>query len=203
VVSVPEIRDYSRINAELVALLNLGHPRVRLVGVDRQRLLVYGLSGSWSAVVHVEGHAGPELAAELDAPNLTVVCNGSVADGAGRSIRAGRLIIAGEASAALGYNLSGGVIVVGGNAGPRLGLEMREGLILVGGSAGRLSGERQRGGRVVVAGSIGPVASLGRQAGRLSTLADTSIEDRAAIREEFLVSGAHWPAGLPFSMTMK
>ena len=32
-------------------------------------------------VIEVDGDAGPELAAEMDAPGVTVVCRGSTADG--------------------------------------------------------------------------------------------------------------------------
>ena len=83
---VPELRDYQQINAELVRRLNLGQPHVRLEGVEGQRLLVSRLAGAWQAVIEVDGNAGPELAAELDAPGLTVVCRGSAADGAGRGL---------------------------------------------------------------------------------------------------------------------
>ncbi len=59
VVSIPDIRDYQRINAELAQLLDAGHPRVLLAGAEGQRLLVAGLAGAWSATVEVEGRAGP------------------------------------------------------------------------------------------------------------------------------------------------
>jgi len=42
-------------------------------------ILAARLAGDWSAVVEVEGCAGPELAAELNAPSLTVVCRGHAA----------------------------------------------------------------------------------------------------------------------------
>src|SRR5438067_56282 len=71
-VAVPEVRDYARINAELIALLDRGHRHVRLAGADGQRLLAHGLRGDWNELVEVQGHAGPELAADLDAPGLVV-----------------------------------------------------------------------------------------------------------------------------------
>ena len=92
---VPELRDYQQINAELVRRLNLGERHVRLEGVDGQRLLVSRIAGAWKALIELDGNAGPELAAELDAPDLTVVCRGSAADGAGRGLAAGRLLIGG------------------------------------------------------------------------------------------------------------
>ena len=54
VVAIPEIRDFERINAELVRYLDTGHGKVRLAGAEGQRLLVAGLAGGWNAVVEVE-----------------------------------------------------------------------------------------------------------------------------------------------------
>jgi methylamine---glutamate N-methyltransferase subunit B len=80
---IPEIRDYQKINAELVALLDEGHRLVRLEGAEGQRLLASGLAGSWDAVIEIVGRTGPEVAANLDAPGLMIVARGSMADGAG------------------------------------------------------------------------------------------------------------------------
>ncbi len=77
--SIPEIRDYQKINAELVALLDQGHRLVRLEGAEGQRLLASGLSGSWQAVVEIVGQTGPEVAADLDAPDLVIVARGPTA----------------------------------------------------------------------------------------------------------------------------
>ncbi len=146
VLAVPEIRDYQRVNAELFQLLEQGHRRVRLAGVERQRLLVAGLSGPWQAVVEIEGFAGPEVAAGLDAPELTVVVRGDTADGAASGMRSGRVVIVGNTGAAAGYALHGGTLVVYGDAGPRGGLNQSGGVILIGGAVGQLAGERQSGG---------------------------------------------------------
>ena len=64
-----------RVNAELARHLDEGARRVRLTGVEGQRLMAAGLAGPWDAVVELEGRAGPELAAAMDAPGLTVVCH--------------------------------------------------------------------------------------------------------------------------------
>src|SRR4051794_17655581 len=93
VLSIPEIREYPRINAELVLLLDAGQTHVRLVGAEGQRLLLHGLRGTWEALIEIEGQAGPELAADIDAPGLTIVCHGPAADGAARGLRSGRLLI--------------------------------------------------------------------------------------------------------------
>ncbi|HMF35839.1 MAG TPA: glutamate synthase [Isosphaeraceae bacterium] len=168
---VPELRDYQQINAELVRRLNLGDRHVRLEGVAGQRLLVSRIAGAWQALIEVDGNAGPELAAELNAPGLTVVCRGSAADGAGRGLAAGRLLIGGEAGAAIGYFQRGGLIVAVGDVGPRAGLAQCGGDLVLLGKVGALAGERQAGGRLVFKqGRTGPHAGHGRRAGRLIAL---------------------------------
>ena len=146
--AVPELRDYRRINAELARLLDAGEPLVRLAGVEGQRLLLHGLAGAWDAVVEVQGTAGPELAAELDAPDLLVVCTGGAADGAGRGLVGGRLLILGDSGAAVAYGLRGGSVIVAGTAGPRAGLNLAGGTLALLGPSGSLAGERQSGGRI-------------------------------------------------------
>ncbi len=168
---VPELRDYQQINAELVRRLNLGERHIRLEGVAGQRLLVWRISGAWQALIEIEGNTGPELAAELDAPGLTVVCRGSAADGAGRGLAAGRLVVGGAAGAAVGYFQRGGLIVALGDVGPRAGLAQCGGDLVLLGKVGALAGERQTGGRLVYKqGCTGPHAGHGRRAGRLIAL---------------------------------
>jgi glutamate synthase domain-containing protein 3 len=174
-VSIPDIRDYARINAELVLRLDEGHALVRLSGAEGQRLLAARLSGPWTAVVEIDGAVGPELAAELDAPGLTVVCLGRAADGAGRGLRAGRVLILGDAGDALGYTQEGGAIIAAAGAGPRAGLGQRGGTLLVLGQVGPLAAERQSGGRTIVFGNrLGPHPERGCRGGRLIRLASES-----------------------------
>jgi len=183
IVPVSELRDYRRINAELSRLLDEGHPRVRLEGVEGQRLLLTGLAGGWDAVVELDGSAGPELAAGLNAPGLLVVCQGDAADGAGSGLFGGRVLIAGDTGAVVGYAQRGGVVVVAGSAGPRAGLNQSGGTLVLLGPAGRLAGERQSGGTLFVrAEGVGPHASRDRRGGRL--VAGDAHEDgeyRAAV----------------------
>jgi hypothetical protein len=73
VVPVNEIRDYLQVNTQVAKLLDTGAGRIRLTGVEGQRLLLSGLAGPWRAVVEVEGRAGPELAAAIHAPELVVI----------------------------------------------------------------------------------------------------------------------------------
>ncbi len=152
-------------------MLDAGCTRLDLSGVEGQRLLASGLAGPWSATIVVEGNAGPELAANLDAPSVTVLCRGDAADAAGSGLRAGRLVIAGGSDDGLGYAQRGGTIVVRGDTGHRAGLMQAGGLLVVLGSIGRLPGERQSGGAFVAQeGRIGPHERRGCRGGRLVRL---------------------------------
>ena len=184
VLVVPEIRDYQKINAELIARLDAGHRRVRLEGVEGQRLLAAGLAGLWDAVVEIDGRPGPECAADLDAPRLTVVATGPAADGAGRGLKAGRLLFLEGAGDAAGYAQAGGLLVVAGPVGHRAGLDQSGGTFAALGSVGRLSNERQSGGHAfAMKGRVGPHAGHGSRGGRRVELpADGGLapEDEAA-----------------------
>jgi glutamate synthase domain-containing protein 3 len=172
VLSIPEIRDYDRINAELVSRLDGGQAHVRLIGAEGQRLLLAGLSGAWSGLVEIEGTTGPELAAAMDAPGLSVVVRGATADGAASGLRAGRVILLGDAGDALGIGQEGGIILAAAGAGHRVGLGQRGGVLVVLGPVGRLAGERQAGGRLYAhADRIGPHAGHGRRGGSFLRLA--------------------------------
>jgi methylamine---glutamate N-methyltransferase subunit B len=187
VLSIPEIRDYDRINAELKQRLDEGQSYIRLIGAEGQRLLVAGLSGPWSGLIEIEGKAGPELAASLDAEGLTVIARGSADDGAGRGLRAGTLIILGDAGEALGYALEGGRILAAGNAGHRVGLGQRGGIIVVLGTLGRLAGERQAGGRLFAySDRLGPHAGRARRGGVFHRLGneDLAASDPALFPED-------------------
>lgn len=146
VILVPEVRDYVRINAELVALLDQGHTWIRLEGAEGQRLLAAGLVGSWMATVEILGRTGPELAANLAAPGLRIIARGATLDGAGRGLRAGLIVVDGAVGDGLGYGQSGGTLIVTGNAGHRAGLAQSGGTLAVLGRTGRLTGDRQSGG---------------------------------------------------------
>ena len=202
VVMVPEIRDYTRINAEVIALLEAGHSRIRLAGAAGHRLLAFGLRGAWNALIEVDGRAGPELAAEVDAPGLVIVCSEAAAEGAGRGFRSGRLVIVGDAGSAVGYCQQGGTIVVAGSAGPRAGLDLSGGLLVVGGDLGRLAGERQRAGVVLAGGTIGPFAGTGQRGGRLANLAHARPEEWELLRREAAAIGRSWPSSLPLPATL-
>jgi methylamine---glutamate N-methyltransferase subunit B len=186
VLSVPEIRDYRTINGELVRHLDQGCQSFRLTGVNGHRLLVAGLAGSWTAVIEVVGGAGPELAAEMDAPGVTVVCRGSTADGGASRLKSGRVLILGAAGPAFGYALRGGLAMVVGTSGARAGLRQLGGDLILFGHAGPLAGERQLGGRLLTHADLGPHAGRGRLGGRFirmdvggGVLGDA--EDRAAM----------------------
>jgi glutamate synthase domain-containing protein 3 len=183
VIAVPEIRDYHAVNADVVRRLDAGHRLVRLAGVRGQRLLAAGLAGSWTAVVEVDGDAGPELAAGLDAPGLNVVCRGRADDGAASQLRAGTVLVLGEVGVAFGYAQVGGLAVARGAAGARAGLAQSGGDLVLLGAAGPLAGERQIGGRLfALADRIGPHAGRGRRGGRFIRVAaaETGVGHRGA-----------------------
>jgi glutamate synthase domain-containing protein 3 len=167
VLSVPEIRDYRAINQELARSLDQGCPSLRLTGALGQRLLVSELRGRWTAVIEIEGDAGPELAAGLDAPGLTVVCRGSVGDGAASGLNAGGVLVLGRAGPAFGYAQRGGLALVVGPAGARAGLGQLGGDLILLGGAGPMAGERQAGGRLFLRAELGPHAGRGRRGGRV------------------------------------
>jgi len=181
--SIPEIRDYQRINAELKVLLDQGHRRVRLEGAEGQRLLVAGLAGPWSAVVEVEGRTGPEFAANLDAPGLVVVAQGPTADGAARGLRSGVVIVLGPADDAAGAAQAGGTLIIAGPVGHRVGLGQSGGSLVLLGPTGRLPGERQAGGTLYFRpGNLGPHAGRGRRGGRrVEILGEGSVEVGAPV----------------------
>jgi glutamate synthase domain-containing protein 3 len=180
VLAVPEIRDYHAINSEIVRHLDAGREMIRLSGVSGQRLLAAGLSGPWSAVIEIEGDAGPELAAGLDAPDLIVICLGGAADGAASRLRAGRLAVVGDVGMAFGYAQLGGLAVAVGDVAGRAGLCQAGGDIVLLAGAGPMAGERQSGGRLfALTARIGPHAGRGSRGGRLIRLAPDDLTDRS------------------------
>lgn len=169
--SIPDIREYDRINAELIQCLEDGARHVRLLGAEGQRFLAAGLAGPWDAVIEVEGRAGPEIAAGLDAPRITVVCRGPVADGAGRGLRSGRLVVLGNSGESVAYGQVGGTVFIAGDAGHRAGLNQYGGVLLIRGAVGRLAGERQNGGWLFASDNrVGPHAGRGQRGGRFVRL---------------------------------
>jgi glutamate synthase domain-containing protein 3 len=165
---VPDIRDYHRINREVVQSLELGTTRLRLAGVEGQRLLLHGLTGPWTATIVIDGSAGPELASELNARGITVICAGGAADGAGCALVSGTLVVLGACGTAVGYDQRDGMIAAAAAVGPRAGLDQKGGCLILGGAVGRLAGERQGGGWLLLLGDEA-VANLGyaRRGGRL------------------------------------
>jgi glutamate synthase domain-containing protein 3 len=167
VIAVPEIRDYHAINSEIVRHLDAGCRLIRLAGVRGQRLLASGFSGPWVATIEVEGDAGPELGAGLDAPGLTLICRGRAADGAASRMCAGNLVVLGDVGMAFGYAQCGGVAVALGDVAGRAGLCQAGGDLVLLGGAGPLAGERQFGGRLFARPDrIGPHAGRGSRGGR-------------------------------------
>ena len=173
VIMIPEIRDYKRINAELIDLLNRGHRTIRLESAEGQRLIASGLMGTWSATIEIHGWTGPETAANLNAPNLTILANGPSLDGAARGLRAGRVLFSEDVGDAAGACQSGGTLVVSGSSGHRTGLGQAGGHLAIFGASGRLAGERQVGGWIFLRGRpIGPYLGRAGRGGRIVTRFD-------------------------------
>lgn len=177
-IAVPEIRDYHAINSEIVRHLDAGCRAIRLSGVRGQRLLASGLAGPWSAVVEIDGDAGPEVAAGLDAPGLIVVCRGGGADGAASGLRAGTVLVLQGAGLAFGYAQRGGLAVAAGDAVGRAGLGQRGGDLVLLAGVGPMAGERQSGGRLFAfADRIGPHPGRGGRGGRFIRLSHDGRSD--------------------------
>jgi glutamate synthase domain-containing protein 3 len=179
VLPVNEVRDYHLINLQVAQWLDAGVRRIRLTGVEGQRLLLAGLAGPWTAEIDVEGFAGPELATELNAAGVVVRGRGGAADAAGSHLWAGALVLFGPAGDGVGYRQGGGLIVVAGGAGHRAGLEQSGGTLVLVGPAGRLAAERQRGGSVLALRGAGP--HLGRGATGGTRWAGTEDEARREV----------------------
>ena len=196
VLSIPEIRDYQRINAELSQQLDEGHTHVRLVGAEGQRLLLAGVAGAWSALVEIEGDVRAGARRRARCAGLTVVARGPTADGAGARLRAGRLILLGDTGDALGSGQEGGVILAAAAAGHRAGLGQRGGVLVVLGPLGRLAGERQDGGRLFVHAAPARPSRRPRPPRRCSCSGSSSATDLApARRGRRDLTGRHPPQG--------
>ena len=187
VIAVPEIRDYHAINAAIVRHLDDGRRTIRLSGVHGQRLLAAGLSGPWDATIEIDGDAGPELAAGLDAPLVTVVCRGRADDGGASQLKAGCVFVLGDVGTAFGYAMSGGMAATSGDAGARAGLRQSGGELFLLGNVGPMVGELQSGGCLFVNHRrIVPHASHGRSGGFLLWI----DQSRADAMRRVLMKGA-------------
>ncbi len=185
-IPIPEIRDYRAVNLEIVRLLEQGHRTIRLAGVGGQRLLAAGLIGDWEAEILVDGDAGPELAAGLDAPGLTIIGGGAAEDGAASGLRAGRVTVMGQVGTAFGYAQRGGLAVAVGRAGPRAGLLQAGGDLVLLGGAGPLAGERQSGGRLFARGRLGAHEAHGRRGGQFIWIGTESKTEHEGHRAAWL-----------------
>lgn len=120
----------------------------------------------------VEGHAGDELAAGLQAGRIHV--RGHARDLAACEMAGGELVVEGDvgdfaASARPGSmdGMRGGRLVVHGNAGQRFADRMRRGTVLLLGHAGDFLASRLVAGTIAVAGGAGRHAGYGMRRGSL------------------------------------
>ena len=204
IISVPEVRDYREINARIVRQLERGARTVRLIGVSGQRLLASGIQGPWEGTIEVVGDSGPELAAGLNAPGLTIVALGASGHGTGVHLEAGRVVLFGDCGEAVGYAMTGGSIAASAHSGHRLGLRQAGGLIVAAGPTGRLAGDRQSGGVLYLLDpEPNPSLGRGRTGGRLVRDAlgpegggSITREDAERIRAAFEVESHPLPGPL-------
>lgn len=135
---------------------------------------VFHVAGAGAAQLRVAGDLSmvDGLGAGMRAGDLLV--DGDAGARVGAGMRGGRLRVTGSVADDAGLAMAGGVLSVAGNAGDRLGAArpgaskgMTGGEIVVAGAAGAEAAARVRRGLVVVGGSLGPEAGRAMVAGSL------------------------------------
>ncbi|MFL6711938.1 MAG: formylmethanofuran dehydrogenase subunit C [Sulfurifustis sp.] len=202
--------------------------RIDMFGVTPDRL--NGLTARAVAAIEVTvGKArlplGELFAVSGDDPS-TIVLRGATAclDGVGAEMRAGRIVVEGDAGdyvaqdmrageidvrgstgAYAATGLRGGVLRMAGNAGDYLGAAragdrygMRGGTVVVRGDAGARCGERQRRGQILIAGNAGDYLGASMIAGTIVVLGHTGSRPGFGMRRGTLLL-AQPPASLPAS----
>lgn len=145
-IHLPEWRDSHAVTQQVALALSRGVSQVYLTGARGDRLLLAGLSGTWSAEIRIDGDLGTELARNLDAPGVMVLADGTAGAGAGSGMKAGTLVITGKAGPLLGTQLAGGEIWALAGAGARLAYMALGGRILVASGIGPMAMDRRVGG---------------------------------------------------------
>ncbi len=145
---------YRQVNEAVRTAFHAGTSVVRLEGVNGQRYLGTGLSGS-DRRLEVHGTPGQDLSMLMDGPTLEVF--GNAQDGVGNTMNGGTVIIHGSAGDVLGYGMRGGRVFVEGDVGYRVGIHMkayegRRPVLIAGGKARDFFGEYMAGGLLVLLG---------------------------------------------------
>jgi len=143
-----------------VLKLNVGTTKADLKLGD-----VFTVSGKPGDTVKIEGATDKLDFIGTGLDHGTIIVEGDVGVGAGRSMRGGRLDIRGDAGNLLGSGMSGGEIMLKGSAGAQAGgltagdkFGMTGGLIVIDGHAGDRAGDRMRRGTIYIRGKCGSFA---------------------------------------------
>ncbi|MDW7675851.1 MAG: hypothetical protein SCK28_15105 [Bacillota bacterium] len=144
---------YKNLNEKIFNLINEGHQKIKLVGVNGQRYIGTGIA-SRSHII-MEGTPGNDMAAYMNGSTIEVF--GNAQDAAANTMNDGEIIIHGHTGDTLGYAMRGGTIYVRDYVGYRVGIHMKEyeekvPVIVVGGNAGDFLGEYMAGGILIVLG---------------------------------------------------
>lgn len=163
-------------------LVSLSHQEVayRRVRMGKEEVPVgdiFSLSGTLEdSTITLEGdfQAAEGIGREL--VNGNIVVRGSVGSNAGQRMKGGTLSIEGNAGHAVGAAMAGGTIRVRGDAGDEVGFDagrgvgMTGGTIMIDGGSGRYVGRRIRRGTIAVRGSVGVGAMTDAIAGTVLVL---------------------------------
>ncbi|MHB8895379.1 MAG: GltB/FmdC/FwdC-like GXGXG domain-containing protein [Candidatus Geothermincolia bacterium] len=144
---------YKQLNEQVRELALDGVEEIILNGINGQRYIGDGLTGSLRIVIN--GVPGNDLAVFMNGP--TVVVNDNAQDGVGNTMNSGKVVVNGNAGDVIGYGMRGGKVFVSGNIGYRVGIHMKSfkeqvPAIVAGGRAGDFFGEYMAGGRLVLLG---------------------------------------------------
>ena len=175
-IHLPEWRDSHAVTQQVALSLNRGVAKVHLTGARGDRLLLAGLTGSWTAEIRIDGDLGTELARDMNAPNIFVLADGAAGAGAGAGLKAGTLVISGKAGPLLGSQIKGGEIWALAGSGARLAY-------------------RAEGGRIVAASAIGPMAMDRRRGGTLTFRCFPHPAEEAEAMQARVAAVRAWPEG--------
>ena len=155
---------YKHLNESVRTAMANGAKTIKLEGVNGQRYIGNGLSGS-DVHITVNGTAGNDMAMFMDGPTVEVF--GNAQDGVGNTMNAGKVIVHGDAGDVLGYGMRGGRVFIRNDVGYRVGIHMKAyeshvPVMVCGGKARDFFGEYTAGGILVLLGMNsqidGPIA---------------------------------------------
>jgi len=197
--SAPSERlDLSHLTPHKVASMPLAELLKLNVGSTKNGLKIgdiFAVSGQPGDSVRIEGSTSRFDFIGTDLKHGSMIVEGDVGVGAGRSMRGGRLEIRGDAGTLLGSGLSGGEILLKGSAGSQVGgltpgdrFGMTGGLIAIEGDAGDRVGERIRRGTIYIRGKCGDYAGARMVGGTIWTELGFGAEPGMLMRRGTLIA---------------